>query len=131
MATILVLDDEPGVSHFLTMFLRSEGFDVCQAANGADGLRVLSSEEPDLIILDLNMPVMDGRTFYQDARLNGFDGQVVVCSAYGAEVARGELGANAAITKPFDPDSLLSIIGELLASNSHQTSLSDRAKGRR
>jgi DNA-binding response OmpR family regulator len=128
MASILVLDDEPAVTRLLTLVLRTEGFRVRQASNGKEGLRVLSQENPDLIILDLQMPVMDGRTFYQAARRGGYTGQVIICSANDAEASRRELGADAAIAKPFDPIVLLSIITGLLVIPSGKASVNDRPR---
>jgi CheY-like chemotaxis protein len=68
------------------------------------------------VILDLQMPVMDGRTFYRTFKQQGYRAPVVILSAYNAEGARLELGADAALDKPFDPDTLSATVHELLRS---------------
>jgi len=61
------------------------------------------------------MPAMDGRSFYAAARDAGYDGPIVICSAYGARDASLELGADGAITKPFDPLNLLATMKAVIA----------------
>ena len=73
-----------------------------------------STVSPDLVILDLQMPVMDGRTFYREFRQKGFRSPVVILSAYNAEGARQELGAEAALNKPFDPDRIGEVVRSLV-----------------
>ena len=62
--TILVVDDEKAICELIKAILESEGFQVFTASNGEDGLKVLKSMIPDLIILDMNMPKMSGIEFY-------------------------------------------------------------------
>ena len=81
--------------------MRAEGW-----SNGALGLEALRSQDCDIVVLDLQMPVMDGRAFYHEMRVLGYEQPVVILSAYGAEKARAELNAQAAIQKSFDSDSL-------------------------
>jgi DNA-binding response OmpR family regulator len=117
VSTILVVDDDTAIVKLMSLVLRSEHFAVLEAGDGEQGLHVLHENRPDLILLDLNMPVMSGREFLPRAREEGFDGPVVVCSAYGAERAKKELGANAALEKPFDPEDLLALVDGLLHEN--------------
>jgi CheY-like chemotaxis protein len=112
--TILIVDDDPAVVRLMSLLLKSEDFSVLEAHSGQQALSLLSVNEPDLIVLDLSMPGMDGRDFYPRARLLGYEGPIVVCSAYGAEAARRDLGAQASLEKPFDPDTLISLIADLL-----------------
>lgn len=97
------------------MVLDSEGFEVVVASDGQRALSLTSQERFDLIVLDLQMPVMDGRTFYRELRLAGHRAPVIVLSAYGAHLAAEELGAEAGMGKPFDIDDLIDLVHELLA----------------
>jgi DNA-binding response OmpR family regulator len=110
MAKVLVVDDDPNVLRLLSVILRYEGFGVDTAEDGLRALDLVTQEAPDLIILDLNMPVMDGREFYGAVRRCGYSGPVMINSAYGATAARIELGAEAAMDKPFDPDDLVALV---------------------
>jgi DNA-binding response OmpR family regulator len=115
MASILVIDDDPALLRFVALLLRTEDYDVDVTTDGNDALRRLETTRPNAILLDLSMPEMDGRTFYTAAREAGYDGPIVICSAYGARDASLELGADAAITKPFDPANLLDTVKALTA----------------
>jgi len=112
---ILVLDDDPSLLRAIRLTLVLEGFEVETAADGVLGLEQLAKNDFSLIVLDLQMPRMDGRTFFQELRGLGHEMPVLILSAFGAEVARQELGADGAIAKPFDPDDLVSAIRRLLA----------------
>lgn len=68
MAVILVIDDEQGIREFLDTFLRRKGYAVLLAASGREGLKVFRRERPDAVVLDLNMPVIDGLTVLQEIR---------------------------------------------------------------
>ncbi len=68
MAVILVIDDEQGIREFLDTFLRRNGYDVLLAASGREGLKVFRRERPDVVVLDLNMPGIDGLTVLQEIR---------------------------------------------------------------
>lgn len=116
MTTILVVDDDPAIVRLVTLVLKSASFDVRRAFDGREALSQLlaGGTNPDLVVLDLSMPVMDGRHFYAEARSAGYQGPVIVCSAHGAREACLELGAQASVSKPFDPDVLLETIREQL-----------------
>jgi DNA-binding response OmpR family regulator len=86
--------------------MTSVGISVATAEDGLAGLEKLADNNYDVIILDLQMPRMDGRAFYREMRARGCEAQVVILSAYGADSAQRELGAVAAIAKPFDPEVL-------------------------
>lgn len=100
----------------IEMVLDSEGFEVTMAVDGQRALSLISQERFDLIVLDLQMPVMDGRTFYRELRQAGHRIPVIVLSAYQARAAAHELGADAGMSKPFDIDDLIDLVNELLAS---------------
>src|SRR5580765_1305369 len=68
MAKVLVIDDEPNVRTLLDILLRSQGYDVILADNGWDGLLLYRQEHPDMIVLDLKMPGLDGVTVLKQIR---------------------------------------------------------------
>lgn len=70
MASILVIDDADSFREIVARLLRTEGYRVLTAANGVEGLTVLESESPDLILLDLLMPEMDGLAFLEAVKAN-------------------------------------------------------------
>ncbi len=70
-------------------------------------LTEVPEHKPEVIILDLEMPVMNGRAFYRALRAEGHQVPVLILSAYGAQAARTELGAEAAVDKPFEPEELV------------------------
>jgi DNA-binding response OmpR family regulator len=113
---VLVIDDDLALIRMVRLSFVSEGFTVLTANDGLQGLDVLAKEQVDAIVLDLLMPRMDGRSFYLEMRSRGFDLPVVIVSAYGADTARSELGAEAALSKPFDPDILINEVRRLIAS---------------
>ncbi len=65
---ILVVDDEPDVSTFLTTLLRKNGYDVCEACDGVEGMKKVIEEKPDLVCLDLLMPEKTGLKMYREMR---------------------------------------------------------------
>jgi CheY-like chemotaxis protein len=77
MAKILVIDDEPGIRNLLDTLLRRKGYDVVVADGGQEGLELFRQEHPDVIVLDLKMPEMDGVTVLQHIR-NLKPGQPVI-----------------------------------------------------
>ena len=68
MAKILVIDDQPNVRAFLDILLRQQGYDVVLAENGWKGLQLYRQDHPDVILLDLNMPELDGVTVLRQIR---------------------------------------------------------------
>ena len=117
-AKVLIVDDEPDVLLTLRMILEAEGFDPLLAADGETALRRVDEERPDLVVLDIMMPVLDG--WFVLAELGGRPRRpaVVVCSAKSGESDRAranELGADEYVTKPFEPDDLVVVIRNVLA----------------
>ena len=114
MASVLVIEDEPALRRMLTFTLRDAGFDVRTAWNGVEGLQQVDAAIPDVIVLDLEMPVMDGRTFYHRLRERGLRTPVCILSAYGARKAQRELEAEASVQKPFGSDDLIDKLRDLV-----------------
>ena len=104
---IFIVDDDPAIGRFSRIVLELEGFDVTAFTSPLNALQEIvdpARSNPAAIVLDLSMPELDGREFYRRARAAGFVGPVVIVSAYGAETAKQELGAQAALAKPFHPE---------------------------
>ena len=107
---VLVVDDEPVIRDVLGEALRSAGYNVTTASNGRAALAVLDGVTPDVIVLDLMMPVMDGFAFRArqllSARLAGIP-VIVLSATYQLESVAKALRAHALLTKPFDLDVVL------------------------
>lgn len=107
---ILVVDDEPQIQRFLKPSLTAAGFEILEAATGAEALKAVATQAPDLVILDLGLPDMDGKEVI--ASLRGWsDIPIVILSARDREsekIAALDLGADDYVEKPFG-------IGELTA----------------
>jgi diguanylate cyclase (GGDEF)-like protein len=111
MSRILIVDDEPAIVELLEEHLQSEGYDTEHAFSGEEALSRLDKSAPDLVILDLMLPGMDGyevcRLMQADARLNHVP--VIMLTARSAvpnKVLGYQRGADDYIVKPFDPDEL-------------------------
>jgi DNA-binding response OmpR family regulator len=105
MRTVLVVDDEPHVRTVLRGYLRSEGFAVTEAADGETALAALRANPPDLVLLDVMLPGIDGLEVLR--RLRGFsDVYVILVTARAEEVDKLVglgVGADDYVTKPFSP----------------------------
>jgi len=112
---VLIVDDDPSVLRMLRLVFVADGFDVTTATNGREALAAVEAAKPGAIVLDLEMPVMDGREFFHELREKGDETPVLILSAYGAERARRELKAEAFVSKPFEPDYLVQEVEKLLA----------------
>jgi CheY-like chemotaxis protein len=110
MHCVLVVDDDPGIRRLAHVALTSAGFTVFDAENGSAALPILEREHPDVIVLDISMPVMDGRTLFRSMEAAGNRPAVLVLTANDAAGTRRELGAEASLDKPFDPDDLVDAV---------------------
>jgi two-component system response regulator CpxR len=111
---ILVVDDDVAMSRMIRLTLVTEGYTVTTALDGVEGLQALALEDFALVVLDLQMPNMDGRAMFIEMKRLGIEIPVVLVSAYGAEAAREELKAAGAVSKPFDTSVLLDRIRAIL-----------------
>jgi two-component system KDP operon response regulator KdpE len=106
---VLIVDDEPPIRKLLRMGLRTESYDILEAANGKAALDLLQ-QKPDLVILDLGLPDMDGHELLGIIRGRNESVPIVVLSSRGDEAGKVralDLGADDYITKPFGMDELL------------------------
>ena len=108
---ILVVDDEPDIRATVSAMLEIEGYLVAEAANGADALHAIAEHPPDLILLDMRMPVLDGWAFASELRRRGHEIPIVVMTA-ARDAARwaSEVAAAAFISKPFGFDDLIGAV---------------------
>lgn len=114
---ILVVDDEPQVRHVVASYLEGEGFAVRTAADGTEALAELARKRPDLIVLDLMLPGVDGLTVLRRLRDSGDSVPVIVLSAKGQESERVvglELGADDYVAKPASPREVLARVRAVL-----------------
>jgi DNA-binding response OmpR family regulator len=114
--TILVVDDEPRLVSLVETYLTQSGFRVVTASNGRDALSVAERQEPDLIILDIMMPEMDGYEFMRIYRVD-HDTPIILLTARvdsDEKVAGLEAGADDYLTKPFRPRELMARVRTVL-----------------
>ena len=109
---ILVVDDDESIRQIVRLCLGDEGYEVFEAANGVDALALLPACQPDLILLDVRMPVMDGWEFARRYRLGPGPHAPIVAfvAALNAEEECADLEAATILAKPFDLDDLLAIV---------------------
>jgi two-component system, NtrC family, response regulator AtoC len=110
---ILVVDDEPGLRHTLSLILRGEGHEVATAAHGGAALTALAVEPADVVLCDLRMPEVDGLAFLDRYKASGGTALVVMMSAYMDDEAALEAmrrGAYDHIPKPFRADQVLLVV---------------------
>jgi two-component system alkaline phosphatase synthesis response regulator PhoP len=116
MKTILVVDDEPSIAQIAGDYLRHGGFSVITASNGPDALTLARAQRPDLIVLDLGLPRMDGIEVARTLRREG-DIPIIMLTARIDEADRLaglELGADDYVTKPFSPRELVARVRSVL-----------------
>jgi DNA-binding response OmpR family regulator len=115
MRQILIVEDEFGIADVLNDILTEEGHEVRVARNGQEGLRLADERAPDLILLDLMMPVMDGRSMLQQLRVtSGLKHiPVLLMSAVPEAAALKGCDADGFLQKPFDLNNLLEHIERL------------------
>jgi DNA-binding response OmpR family regulator len=115
---VLIVDDEPNIVVSLQFLMRKAGFATSVARDGGEALAEVERFRPDLVLLDVMMPVRDGYEVCQELRRSGWtDLKIVLLTAKGreAEVAKGlALGADAYVTKPFSTVELVETVTRLL-----------------
>lgn len=115
-AHILICDDDPIVHESLSLYLDSEHYTHADAFDGAESLRMVNEEKPDLILLDVMMPEMSGLEVCREVRKN-YSTPIIILTAKGEEIDRVlglELGADDYIVKPFSPREVIARIKAVL-----------------
>lgn len=118
-ASILVTDDESGIRLMLRTALESDGYFVMEAANGREALDTIAARTPDLVVLDLNMPVLDGMAVLEAMKDLAAENKprVIILTAYGsipAAVKATRLGAVDFLEKPITPTELRQTVRSVL-----------------
>ena len=119
MATILAVDDSASMRQMVTFTLKDAGYDVVEAADGQQALQAAKSGKFDLVLSDVNMPVMDGITLIKELRAMGnfkFTPILMLTTEAGADkkTEGKQAGATGWIVKPFNPEKLLDTVKKVL-----------------
>jgi two-component system chemotaxis response regulator CheY len=118
MAKILIVDDAAFMRMMVKENLKKAGFtEFAEAGNGEEAVEQYEAESPDLVLLDITMPVKDGLSALQEIREKDPNANVVMCSAMGQEnlvIEAIKLGALDFIVKPFKPERLLQTVKNII-----------------
>lgn len=117
--TILTVDDSASMRQMVKITLSGAGYQVVEAENGADGLSKAKASPANMVVTDLNMPVMDGLTFIHELRkLPEYRGVPIIFlsteSDAGVKAQAKEAGATGWIVKPFQAEQLLAVVKKVL-----------------
>ncbi|WP_431085562.1 response regulator [Paenibacillus sp. 8b26] len=117
---VLIVDDQNGIRILLMEVFGSEGYETFQAANGKIALEIVEKEPPDLVLLDMKIPGMDGLEILKHLKTMNPDIKVIMMTAYGElDMIKEatELGALMHFTKPFDIDEMRIAVNKQLRGN--------------
>jgi two-component system, OmpR family, alkaline phosphatase synthesis response regulator PhoP len=128
VATILSVDDEPDVTHLVRFHLAKSGYEVLTAASGREALEIIQARPPDLIVLDLMLPDIDGFGVCEILRRQASTAAipVILLTAWATSDAQDlglELGALDYLTKPFSPKELVERVRRLLDLRPHSRTI--------
>jgi two-component system response regulator VicR len=118
---VLVVDDEPNILDLVGMILETEGYEVSKAQSGSECMTRIGKENPDLVLLDIMMPEMDGWVVYRKLKENPETKDIPVAmltvkaGTIDKDMAMEVIGVDDYITKPFTPDELLERVHKLLS----------------
>ena len=118
MAKVLVVDDAAFMRMRCKKLLTQSGYDVIEAANGSQAVDMYQSDKPDLVLLDITMPDMDGLTALREIMKIDPDARVAMVTAMGQQsmvIEALKAGARDFVIKPFDQDRVLAAINKLMA----------------
>ncbi|HLJ72423.1 MAG TPA: response regulator transcription factor [Roseiarcus sp.] len=125
---VLIVDDEPQIQRFLGPALNAAGYEALKAASGREALRLIAVAAPDIVVLDLGLPDMDGKDVLREAR-RFYAGPILVLSARDREaekIAALDLGADDYVEKPFAIGELLARLRAALRRHAHNPSATTR-----
>lgn len=131
---ILVVEDDPATLRLVDYTLRHEGYQVLTASNGLEGIRKAHNEAPDLIILDVMLPGMDGFEICHSLRSEPDTAQlpILMFSAKAQEIDKDtglKVGADDYLAKPADPSEIVSRVGKLLAQKKQSAPAREKVNG--
>jgi two-component system chemotaxis response regulator CheY len=115
--TVLVVDDAAFMRMRAGKLLSQSGYEVIEAENGLDALNKYTEYEPDLVLMDITMPVMDGLTAVREIRQVDPEAKIIMVSAMGQQamvIEAIKLGAKDFIVKPYEPDNVLASVKKLI-----------------
>lgn len=116
--TILIVDDEEDVVKVTTFRLKSLGYNVAIGVNGQEALNLIKEKRPDLVLLDLRLPVMDGRDVCKavkaDPELEDIPIVMFTASTQQISVQAKEAGADGFLVKPFEQEQLIAVLDKFL-----------------
>lgn len=115
---VLIVDDQFGIRTLLNEVLQKEGYEIYQAANGLQALQVMKQHAPDLVLLDIKIPGMDGLEILKKMKETNPDIRVIIMTAYGEldmiEKTK-KLGALAHFSKPFDIEEIRNAVKQYVS----------------
>ncbi len=120
---ILIIDDQPGIRQLLSEILKEEGYLIYNAINGMDGISKIEEVKPDVILLDMKMPGMDGIEVLGELKQLHIKTKVIMMTAYGELDPINEarhLGAYGYVSKPFDVLNLCQTIRKVVAESMNE-----------
>lgn len=122
---VLIADDEPTLRSLLKTNLQLEGFETLTASNGEEALRIIRDETPDVVLLDVMMPVMDGWQVLEElSKSHNRHTKVILVTAKAStesQLQGWELGCDEYLTKPFDLDDMIDRIMEVVERNGNDS----------
>ena len=124
MATVLVVDDERNIVELTRLYLSNDGYTVLSAYDGLEALEMIREEHPDLVVLDIMLPNLDGWELCRRLRQGGNDIPIIMLTARGEDVDRIvglELGADDYVVKPFNPRELVARVKAVLRRSTGET----------
>jgi DNA-binding response OmpR family regulator len=125
MSKIMIVDDDPNIRELVSTLLQNHGFEACEAADGRDALQKMTNDNPDLVIVDIMMPNMDGFELCRHLRRYYENMPILMLTAKGelaSKVKGFGLGADDYLTKPFEDDELIIRVQALLRRYKIETS---------
>ncbi len=121
---VLIIDDEKDIVESLSNILTLEGYSVLKAYRGYDGLKIALSERPDIVLLDIKMPVVDGLEVLEKLKEHGFDNPVIIISGHGdikTAVDAVQRGAFDFLEKPLGAEQVLMALKNAISSKRRET----------
>lgn len=130
MKTILIIDDEADIRAILSYNLKKEGFTVYEAENGSVGISLAKKHSPDLILLDVMMPEMDGIEVCQELKSNDSTKEILICFLTArnedySQIAGLNTGGDDYVSKPVKPKVLISRINAILRRSEKKTQIKE------
>jgi len=117
MAKVLVVDDSEFMRMRCRQLLSGQGYEVVEASNGEEAVARYEEEKPDLVMMDITMPVMDGITAVREIKKRDPQARIIMCSALGQQAMVLEAvkaGAKDFVVKPFQPERLVATVRKFL-----------------